>query len=324
VSYIDDYADGLSSLTAQVFEDEVCTRLEHVLIGFQRIPAKPQGDGGLDGFSHGGEHGYCCYGPIPNSFKKPKDLEADIIGKFSNDLLRLCELFRENEKLVCKPNLALPKILPNGVKLKQIVLIANWFESHNVIGPLHTAFKTFKSKSKCAFVDSDAQIRIIGPKEFAQHYHADEVAILQLATRLVISKIQVAAATVDIADPKEFDNKMAVLQEIRPDKLSVIEMFAEQLRTSWRSNLAFEQELDSTLPGLHQALEDGRRRILGKVLQRMMKSEEPWNELVDMAAEAQAILKSDFNQYGSLLEDLSLGEVARLIGECPIGWEKPN
>jgi hypothetical protein len=88
--------------------------------------------------------------------------------------------------------------------------------------------------------------------------------------------------------------------------------------------LAFEQELDDTLPALHQALEDDRRRILGRVLQRMMKSAEPWNELGEMAEEAQEVLHADFHQYGSFLQDLSLGEVARLIGECPIGWEKPN
>jgi hypothetical protein len=324
MSYIDEYAKGLGELTAQAFEDEVCTRLEHVLIGFQRVPAKPQGDGGLDGFSHGGERGYCCYGPVPNSFKKRKELETDIIEKFSDDLLRLCELLHEKKKLVHKPNCALPNILPSGATLKQIVLIVNWFESHNVIGPLHTSFKCFKAASKRTFIDPDAEIRIIGPKEFAQTYHADELAIFQLRSRSVVTKVQLAAAILDIADPKEFENKMALLRDIRPDRLLTIELFAEQLRNSWRTNLAFEQELDDTLPALHQALEDDRRRILGRVLQRMMKSAEPWNELGEMAEEAQEVLHADFHQYGSFLQDLSLGEVARLIGECPIGWEKPN
>jgi hypothetical protein len=324
LSYIDDYAKGLSELTSQPFEDEVCTRLERVLIGFQRVPAKPQGDGGLDGFSHGGELGYCCYGPVPNSFKRRKELETDIIKKFTDDLLRICELLIKSKKLIHDPNTALPNILPKGAKLNQIVLIVNWFESHKVIGPLHTSFKAFKAASKCTFVGQNAEIRIIGPKEFAQSYHADEVAIFQLRARSILTKVQGAAALLDIADPKEFDTKMALLREIRQDRIPTIELFADELRNSWRSNLAFEQELDSTLLVLHKALEDGRRRILAKVLQRMMKSAEPWNELVQMAEDAEEVLKSDFQQYGSFVKDLSLGEVARLIGECPIGWEKPN
>ena len=104
---VSEYAKCLSELTASVFETEACIRLEHTVSGFQRVPAQPQGDGGLDGFSHWGQRAYCCYGPIPNTFKKPKDLEADIIGKFSADIRRLCELEIAKKKLVYKENAAL-------------------------------------------------------------------------------------------------------------------------------------------------------------------------------------------------------------------------
>ena len=68
-------------------------------------------------------------------------------------------------------------------------------------------------------------------------------------------------------------------------------------------NLAFEQELDETLPDLHRALQDSRRRILTRVNQRMLSSTEPWNELLEMADEAREILKVEFGTYAAMIDD---------------------
>ncbi len=319
---IDEYAKSLSGLSTSVFETEVCVHLERSVSGFQRVPAKPQGDGGLDGFSHKGQRAYCCYGPVANSFKKPRDLEKDIVSKFSDDLLRLCELTSKAKKLLHAENKALPSILPAGAKITEIVLICNWFESHKVIGPLHTALATFVQASKGTFVAARVDVQIIGPTEFAQRYFADELALYALQSRVMADKVKTSADAIALLPPQGFDAKIATLKLIRPGKESAIDGLADNFRHDWRVNLAFEQELDETLPDLHRALQDGRRRILTRVNQRMLSSSEPWKELKDMATEAREILAAEFGPYASMIEDVSNGEIARLIGLCPIDWEK--
>lgn len=321
---VSEYAKCLSDLTGSEFETEACIRLEHTVAGFQRVPAKPQGDGGLDGFSHHGQRAYCCYGPIPNSFKKPKDLEADIIDKFCDDLLRLCELEKAKKALVHKENVALLSILPVGSQITEILLVCNWFESHKVIGPIHTALGTYLKVSKCAFVSSQATVQIIGPTEFAQRFYADELALFALQNRVMVNKVKASAGALLALPPEGFDAKIATLKAIRPGREAVIDGMAESFRHDWRMNLAFEQELDETLPDLHRALQDSRRRILTRVNQRMLSSDAPWNELLEMADEAREILKVEFGVYAAMIDDVSNGEIARLIGICPIDWEKSS
>ncbi len=66
--------------------------------------------------------------------------------------------------------------------------------------------------------------------------------------------------------------------------------FAESFRHDWRMSLAFEQELDGTLPDLLDR--SGRAtRILARVNQRMLASATPRNELTEMVQEAREILR---------------------------------
>jgi hypothetical protein len=315
------YAKEFGALTESQFEVEVCVRLEHTVAGFQRIPAKPQGDGGLDGFSHHGERGYCCYGPVPDSFKNAKAYEKAIIKKFSGDLQRLCELGMSEKALTHRANKALPNILPEGVRLKEVILICNWFESHKVVGPLHSALAEYLKASSCTYICEDAVVQIIGPTEFAQRFYADELAVLALQNRVVFQKVKEVASSISVAPPEGFEAKMAKLKKIRPGKDTTIDGLADGFRHDWRMNLAFEQELDDTLPDLHRALQEGRRRILARVNQRMLVSETPWSELPEMVAEAREILKVEFGAYAAMVDDVSNGEIARLIGICPIDWE---
>src|SRR5262245_45373885 len=129
-SLADEYANTLASLEGTNFQLEVCTRLQSVILGFQTIPAKPQGDAGLDGFSHHGEHGYCCYGPEHDVFKTARAREKAIITKFAADLQRLFELDLCKGKLVHNDNQEMATILPKGRRLNHIELIVSWFESH--------------------------------------------------------------------------------------------------------------------------------------------------------------------------------------------------
>jgi hypothetical protein len=177
MSLIQEYAQSLAALTGQDFEDEVCARLQGVILDFQTVPATPQGDGGLDGFSHGGARGYCCYGLKPDEFKSNKQRENAIVEKFKSDLRRLCELDHAKRKLICIENEELCTILPNGQKLQHVTLLVNWFDSHRVLNPILTAFAEYRQTSLGRYVASDASVVVLGPKELANQYAVDEGTI---------------------------------------------------------------------------------------------------------------------------------------------------
>src|SRR6266481_3320695 len=173
MSLFEEYAERLAELTGIEFQDEVCARLYHSILGFQTVPSKPQGDAGLDGFSHGGKHGYCCYGLENNPLATNKQRENAIVKKFKSDLRRLFELEPKNKKLVHTESPEMSKILPKGTKLEYIELIANWFDSHRVLSPILTAVGEYKLVSKCSYLESIAAVVIVGPKELANRYGVD-------------------------------------------------------------------------------------------------------------------------------------------------------
>jgi hypothetical protein len=324
-SLVQEYAESLALLTGNDFECEACARLQSAILDFQTVPASPHGDAGLDGFSHNAECGYCCYGPERDAFKTNKHRENAIVDKFRTDLRRLCELDFEKRKLVRTENREMATILPNGRKLQHVTLLINWFESHRILGPLLTAFDIYKAASACRYVDAHATLKVMGPKELANQYAVDEGTIVRARHRVFARTVQLKAQGVAIGDPKGFEAKMTILREIRPDQISAIVALAEQFRSDWRMSLAFERELDETAPTLHRILEEDRQRILRAVSQIMIGAPEPWKELARASDIAKKILDHDFERlYGSIVQDVSSGEIARLIGECPVSWEKPS
>jgi hypothetical protein len=326
VSLSHEYARALSQLTGDDFQAEVCVRLGNAIFSFQDVPRKPYGDGGLDGLSHDAEHAYCCYGPEYDKFKVAKDLAADIVDKFRSDLRKLFELEMDDGKIVQIENKEIAKILPDGTTLKHIRLIVNWFESHRIIGPIGTAVKKYRKASMCRYVDEGASVVVWGPKQLATLYPVDESTILRSRHAKFLREVLSAAELVAIENPSDFDTKMNSLSKICPaHQAPAIASLKESLLSDWRMALAFEQKLDGTLPTLHKALEDHRRRILQKVAQLMIASDKPWAELGRAAEIATGVLAPDFEAaFGTtLLSAISSGEVARLIGECPISWEEP-
>ncbi len=322
----DQYARFLTQLTGDDFQSEVCARLGTAILSFQEVPRKPHGDGGLDGLSHDYEHAYCCYGPEYDSFKPAKDLTADIVEKFKSDLRKLFELDLHDRKIVQVQNKELATILPSGTTLKHIKLIVNWFESHRILAPIATAFKKYREASTCRYVDPSASVVVWGPKELAARYAVDEITIFRSRQAGFLKGLQSAAERVAIENPSDFDAKMNSLGKICPaHQAPGIARLRQQFLSDWRMALAFEQELDGTLPTLHKALEDDRRRILQRVVQLMIASDRPWAELGRAQDIAADVLAPDFKgAYGpAVLDTISSGEVARLIGECPIGWEAP-
>jgi hypothetical protein len=139
---VEEYAETLTKLTGNDFQDEACARLQLAILSFQTIPAKPHGDAGLDGFSHGRERGYCCYGPEYDPAQRNAQRVKAIAEKFKKDLRRLFELETQGKgKLACTDSPEMPTILPDGKKLIHIELVVNWFESHRVLNPILTAFR---------------------------------------------------------------------------------------------------------------------------------------------------------------------------------------
>lgn len=318
-----EYAQALSVLEGNDFQAEVCTRLRSVILGFQDVPAKPQGDAGLDALSHNGECGYCCYGPEHNSFKTNQSRESGIVTKFSADLRRLFELEIKKKSLLHKENRELSTILPKGQRLKVIKLIVNWFESHRILGRLLTNVAEYVAASKCRYVDSCVSVVVMGPSQLADDFALDEITMERIRQRTFIGKFQKRVDTVEIEDPRDFEWKMDVLREIRPDQLIAIDKLADGLRTDWLSSLAFERELGDTVPTLHQALEDARRQIVTRVAVLVLSSSEPWAQVSGALSIAEAILEKNFGLlYGSVVSTVASGEVARLVGECTIGWQR--
>ena len=187
------YSRALAGLEGAEFQAEVNTRLATMIIGFQTIPSKPHGDAGLDGLSHNGTRGYCCYGLEHNGFKDNRSREQAVVKKFAGDLRRVFELETRGSALVHKATQELSTILAPGQKLRHFELITNWFESHRVIGPLAAKLEEYKKVSQCQFVRPDASAVVIGPAELADRYAVDEVTILRASQRGFIRRVQEVA-----------------------------------------------------------------------------------------------------------------------------------
>jgi hypothetical protein len=319
------YAQTLSSLEGDEFEKEVAALIGRSIIGFQIVPANPQGDGGLDGFSHNGTRGYCCYGPEYSAAKKPKERVNAIVTKFAADLRRLFELETAGSALVHSENKELGTILPENQRLVEINLVVNWFENHQVVGPLHSLLPGYVGASRCKYVDPRVTLRIMGPNELVGLYAVDEMAVARIQQRAFLERVQSRAKALTLADPRDFDEKMSALEALLPGKSGAIRKLGGQLKDDWRTALAFEHELDATLPTLHRSLEMARGKIMGRIASLMIASDQPWKELGQAGDVAKALLQEDFGpQYGTIVTSVAHGEVARLVGECTIDWGRKN
>ncbi|MEA2235386.1 MAG: hypothetical protein QOC81_110 [Thermoanaerobaculia bacterium] len=319
----DTYALIIAELVGNEFQLEISARVGANILSFQTVPASPQGDAGLDGFSHAGAQAYCCYGPEHHTYKTNKQREKALIKKFCGDLRKLFELETKGKNLIHKDNPELPTILPKGQKIRRIKLIANWFESHRVIGPILTAVAEYKNASALNFVAADVDVIIAGPTEIANDYPVDELTLARAQQRTFLQKIVASAGALTITDPKDFDSKMQTLREMQPEQADNITALAESLRADWRMSLAFERELGDALPALHETLEVARTQIITRVRILTIGAADPAVHISGATTIAGEILEKDLGkQYGLIIGSVATGEVARLIGECTLGWKK--
>ena len=101
-----------------------------------------------------------------------------------------------------------------------------------------------------------------GPKEFADQYALMNRRCFGSSTK-ISGRIQAEAASTDLPDGPTFDSKMRAAEDLLPDSRAEVTI-ADLLRVDWQRAIAFERHLSDRLPHLHAALEDGRRRRLGR------------------------------------------------------------
>jgi len=322
-SNLDDYEKLIAKLEGNVFEDEVCARLQTMIVDFQAIPAKPHGDGGLDGLSHGQERAYCCYGPELEARKLDnKGLKDDIVNKFSDDLRKLFELDFEKKKLKHAPNEELETIMGADRKIKHVCLIVSWFESHRVIGPLNTHFGRFKASSQLRFVDTDATVTVWGPKNLAALGAVDEHTLFRIQNPALIACVQTASAAEFVKDGGgDFDAKFDDLKRRRPGSAAKVEGISQKLREAWAAAIALDNDLSKNSLGLHQVLESVRSGAALSAQVKSMSAPDPYQLIDTMHKEVAVQLEQGFgNRFGPLTPRITQGVVASLIGECPIDW----
>jgi hypothetical protein len=324
---IDSYIKALSELEEKAFQRAIVQRLLVALNNFQSVPASPQGDGALDGYSHNGANGYCCYGLTYDAAKTPKQRSKQLVNKFSSDLQRIFELIPKGKNFQHKDNEALMRVfgaLPAAPdRIGHLTLITNWFESHEPLGAIRQNAIKLAGASLCRWIRPDAIIVLKGPKEFADQYGVDETTMLWLKHQDLWEHLDQKAAVVDVPEGPSFDSKMQTAERILPDDQEEVRELASLLRSDWQRAIAFEGYLSDRLPSLHSALERGRRRLLARVL--MESHVHPWDSIRGSRDLAEEVFSDDFlESYGSgMVKDLALGEVARLVGACRINWNKP-
>lgn len=318
-----DYEKLIGKLEGDAFENEVCARLQTIFVDFQRIPAKPHGDGGLDGLSHGQERGYCCYGPEQDVRKlENKGLKEAIVNKFSGDLRKLFELETEKKKLKHAANAELATIMGDSRKIKNVHLIVSCFESHRVLGPLNTSFDKYKAESQMKFVDPAATLTVWGPKDLATLGAVDEHTLFRIQNPALIACVRAASAATLVKDGGgDFDAKFDDLKRRQPESAVKIENIARKLREAWAAAIALDNDLSQNSLALHEVLESVRSSAALSAQMKSMSPDDPYRLINSMAEEIAGQLDQGFgNRFGSLTPRITQGVVAGLIGECPIDW----
>jgi hypothetical protein len=322
----DEFARLLGALEKDAFEDEACAFLRRCFSDFQNVPAKPQGDGGLDGLSHGQTIAYCCYGPEQETSKvKAKGLKDDILKKYRGDLQTLLEVCHDGKgKLVHSETAELATIMGKGQRITTVRLIVSVFDTHQVIGPLNTSFDEYKAASQCRYVDKSANLTILGPKELATLGPVDDLAITRVEQRalLALVKTAVASSPPSPASTEDFDAKFDWLLDTGKVPKPATESLRQHFKKAWSTAIAVENELLNNAVTLHQALTEARQQAV--VDANLAPVTEP-KELMNYMRQRLAVRIGERMGGAQLVEvqsSLTDGELGRLIGECPVDWRK--
>ncbi|MGN6106575.1 MAG: hypothetical protein ACTHU0_15825 [Kofleriaceae bacterium] len=319
-------------MTGDAFEAEVIVALHQSFTGgCQRIPDKPNGDGGIDGLSHNGRRAYCCYGleMLPSPGTLPARLRQKIAKKFKSDLLRIHELDFNNKKLVHKTNTALAGILGNPPiqLIENITLVANIFEDNQLIGDLKSAQAEYLKVSRNRFVHPNCELILWGPEDVANHASVTEQFLLRVEHPALFAAIQSAAKQAPkhvLPNQHGFNQKFNDLaQRVSPARKSSIEALRDEFRKGWSRSILLNDQLASTLPDLHEEFERVRRRAATDAnIQSNKPGVDPFT-LVEKAREGLREQMAGLVNGGlpsGTRDELVDAETGRLLGECPLEW----
>ncbi len=332
-----EFARRLALLHGTPFQDEVVRVLQRTFTGdgFQRIPPKPKGDGGLDGLSHNKTRAYCCYGPElttgPTSLGKA--LRNKIVKKFKADLQRILELENKSKKLFHRPNTSIVHVLGDSpiTKLGLIVLICNCYEDKQVYGDLTTAFDHYLKQSKRKFVTPTCQVVVWGPLDVAQNCSVSEQCLLRLEHPTLVHALEQAEQAAKTHSPPAHDHLKfnAKFDHLVKDQTSVprkdqIEALRQGMREAWSKSLLLEQDICTSMPNLHQEFERARKQaVLDAQLESLKPGIDPFTKIENARNGLRRRMSSDVlggNLPGSVCDDLSQADTGRLIGECALEW----
>lgn len=329
----DDYAAKLARLSGDPFQSEVVKTLQRTFTGngFQRIPDKPQGDGGLDGLSHGRTRAYCCYGLEldhgPGTL--PAALRKKIVDKFKSDLRRLFELESKSSKLVPVANESLASVLGDAPKskLNTIILITNIFEDKRLIGDLGTAFEKYKKASAKRFVHAKCELVIWGPLDFANNSTVDEQTLLRVEHPALFDVLEAVDERAKSHEPpnqdrfnQKFDELAGKLPSAREDAVAALRA---TFKEGWSRSILLNQELSTALPDIHQEFERVRKTAATNAHLASSKAGTDPFTLIEKArtglSDRMAVLVNG-GLPAATRDSLVEAETGRLIGECPLDW----
>lgn len=330
----DEYARKLGLLLGNDFEDEVVITLQQTDPAFQRVPRKPNGDGGLDGFSHGRTVVYCCYGlemihePGISAAEKRKRLVKKIVAKFKSDLMRLLELEHQKRKLVLKANDVLAGVYgnPPGAQITVIKCVVNWFEDNRIIGDLQAALQELVSHSNCRFVAKNCDVVVWGPKDLANNVKITQITLARVEQPSLLAAIKEAATAAtqhEPADDKDFfKSKFDDLEKRHPTKHDLVENLRAAFKRSWSTSILLGERLAQDLPEVHRSFEAARPQA---ATEAQLASLQPGADPISVIERVRERLRVQMGEVVPGLPEQQKGELAqaevgRLIGECPLDW----
>jgi len=322
-----EFARTLSTLVGKPFQEEVCRFLRRSVRDFQHVPAQPQGDGGIDGYSHDQTVAYFCYGPDDTQNLTPKALAKKVIKKFRDDLRRLCEVkAKGRNNLVHASNNALPTIMGMGKRFQTVRLIVSVLNSHEVLGPLTDAFNECRQASLCAFVEPSAGMTIWGPAELATEGVVDDATVLRLQHRDVVNRLDALFQSTPL--PKvpivtsDFDAKFDWIDSHSPPDSPGTGDLRSHFMARWLVAIAVEDDLANNAPAHHQVLARLREDVVVDADLESRTLPGAAALIKTMRATLKERLRDAFDgllppeTIGKLVD----GEVGLLIGECPVNW----
>lgn len=324
------YQRMLGSFEGDEFEAEACAKLQMSIPDFQTVPSKPSGDGGLDGLSHKQTRAYCCYGPVQSSFKSnTKGLKDNIVEKFRSDLRTLFELeLNGSNALAHKDTVPLKTIIADGNKIKHIYLLVSVFNTHQIIGPLNSSLKKYIKASNLTYIDANVTLAIWGPDQITCLSPTDEATLFRIENKAFSNMLKAHGSShISPTDKGEFQDKFDYIRTMLTKKgasaqrIQTINEMQASFEKAWSACLAFELNLSQNSISLHEALETARGTGTTSALLKSGPDVNPQDLIQEMMIEMRTLIKESFN-IGDMPEirKVAQGEVARLIGECPVDW----